>query len=196
MIVPATLAVWLVIAASTRWIATLWGFRCTLAIMLIALALALARGCIRLRCADGMAAGLRQFDTAALTLIVALVPLIWPESTLGLVPMHVPSRSMTPTLQPGDIIAVDTWHYAFAKPVPGDVAVFADFGKRRLLVKRLVAVRGGSIDAAGDNPTASVPAAALQRVPGSNLRGRVAFIVTGPARALGSAVDHAMPRQN
>lgn len=46
------------------------------------------------------------------------------HSWFGLQIYFIPSMSMHPTLNPGDFILIDTWHYKTAKPVTGDVVVF------------------------------------------------------------------------
>jgi signal peptidase I len=61
---------------------------------------------------------------------------------------RLPSGSMTPTLEAGDWIVVDTWRYRDVPPAFGDIVVYrADDGLT--LVKRLVGVPGDTIEMRG-----------------------------------------------
>ena len=62
-------------------------------------------------------------------------------------PMLIPSKSMSPTLQPGDRILTNKMAYDFSPPERGDIAVFENPGKKgkARLVKRVVGVPGDEI---------------------------------------------------
>jgi signal peptidase I len=52
---------------------------------------------------------------------------------------RVPSRSMEPTIEPGDLLIVDTWAYTRTVPERGDIVIFTAPGpKPREYVKRVV----------------------------------------------------------
>jgi len=63
----------------------------------------------------------------------------------------IPSASMAPTLQVGDHIFVTSYRLPFAdhQPRHGDVVVFRAPSSEEVLVKRVVAVPGDLVDAAG-----------------------------------------------
>ena len=62
-------------------------------------------------------------------------------------PMHVPSESMTPTLQPGDRVLTNKFVYDFVDPEKGDLVVFesVDESKDEEIVKRVVGLPGDEI---------------------------------------------------
>jgi signal peptidase I len=115
----------------------------------------------------------------------------------------VPSESMTPTLQPGDVIVATP--YRFAEPSVGDVIVFRSPASEELLVKRIVATPGELVEGArgrllvgghtraepylaGGGTTADVP---VQLVPADS------YFVLGDNRAasLDSRRFGAVPRE-
>ena len=64
---------------------------------------------------------------------------------------YIPSFSMVPTLQVGDVVFVDEMAYRFHPPQPGDVAVFAPpvESAGNEFVKRVIGVPGDTISIAG-----------------------------------------------
>ena len=62
-------------------------------------------------------------------------------------PMHVPSASMAPTLQPGDRVLTNKLVYDFTDPDKGDLVVFESLDQRRNeeIVKRVVGLPGDEI---------------------------------------------------
>lgn len=82
----------------------------------------------------------------------------------------VEGRSMAPTLLPGDRLLVAR-HRRLRR---GDLVAVADPRlPRRLLVKRVAAVNGRSLELRGDNPEASTDSRSFGDVPRSLVRGRV-----------------------
>lgn len=64
------------------------------------------------------------------------------SASLGINLYYIPSASMMPTLQPGDIILVDTWIYGHTQPAAGDIATFHDpLIPKRTLIKRVSNIR-------------------------------------------------------
>lgn len=59
----------------------------------------------------------------------------------------IPSRSMEPTLEPGDRILVNKFIYRFQEPKQGDVIVFKfPLDPRRDFIKRVIAVENDKIE--------------------------------------------------
>lgn len=56
----------------------------------------------------------------------------------------IPSNSMAPTLQPGDVVLVTP--YRLGEPATGDVVVFRNPGSDELLIKRVVATSGEMVE--------------------------------------------------
>lgn len=67
--------------------------------------------------------------------------------TLGYETFRIPSASMAPTLQPGDLLTADTWHYREEAPLPGDIVVYEEAsGTGLMYIKRIVGVPGDRIE--------------------------------------------------
>ncbi|MGB9661982.1 MAG: signal peptidase I [Moorellaceae bacterium] len=63
-------------------------------------------------------------------------------------PFYIPSRSMEPTLYPGDRILVNRLAYRFGEPQRGDVVVFRyPLEPDRDYIKRVIAVGGDTVEA-------------------------------------------------
>jgi signal peptidase I len=93
----------------------------------------------------------RWWCYAAWLLGVALLStVVVPErgTTLGYEFYTTPSGSMAPTLQPGDMVVVDTWRYVEVSPEHGDLVVFDD-GDGVKLIKRLVGLPGDTVEVRG-----------------------------------------------
>jgi signal peptidase I len=62
-------------------------------------------------------------------------------------PMHVPSESMAPTLQPGDRMLTNKFVYDFVDPEKGDLVIFESIDEKKdeELVKRVVGLPGDEI---------------------------------------------------
>lgn len=91
----------------------------------------------------------------------------------------VEGRSMTPTLLPGDRLLV----VPAPRPRVGDLVVVPDpRHDPRLLVKRVVAIRSGTVELRGDNPDASTDSRDFGGVPMGMVRGRVVRRYAPPHR--------------
>jgi signal peptidase I len=73
--------------------------------------------------------------------LVAVVGALLAVRLLVLVPFHIPSGSMRPTLRPGDHVLVDR----LQAPRRGDLAVFREPGSGQTVLKRIVAVGGQTV---------------------------------------------------
>ncbi|MGI6630147.1 MAG: signal peptidase I [Bacillota bacterium] len=62
-------------------------------------------------------------------------------------PYVIPSRSMSPILQPGDRVLVDKLFYRFGEPVRGDIVVLKlPLDERIEYIKRIIALPGETIE--------------------------------------------------
>jgi signal peptidase I len=78
----------------------------------------------------------------SLALTTASFLFVSKSENLGINLYYIPSASMEPALQPGDIILVDTWIYSHTQPAAGDIATFHDpIIPKRTLIKRVADVR-------------------------------------------------------
>lgn len=103
-------------------------------------------------------------------------------------PVRVTGRSMSPTLEPGDLVAVTPLR---AAPGPGDVVVVRR-SEGPELVKRVAAVGGGryagapvppgSVAVTGDNSAASTDSREFGPVPEAALAGRARLVYWPPRR--------------
>jgi nickel-type superoxide dismutase maturation protease len=77
---------------------------------------------------------------------------------------------MEPTILEGDRLLVGR----FGRPRVGDIVALRDPGDpRRVIVKRISAVRGGELYVTGDNPEASIDSRVFGSVPRTALLGKV-----------------------
>ena len=91
---------------------------------------------------------------------------------------------MAPTLLPGDWLLVDPDAYRERGPVVGELALVSDPRRPdRLLVKRIAAVRpDGTLDVAGDSPSASTDSRTFGAVEAASVSGRPWFRYWPPRR--------------
>lgn len=105
--------------------------------------------------------------------------LYYKQVLLGIQVYFVPSPSMTPTLEPGDFILMDTWAYHAKPPETGDIVVF-QYGEDFAVVKRSAnwpgsesAVKDGQLYVLGDNPALSMDSRRLGGIDLNKVNGRV-----------------------
>lgn len=80
------------------------------------------------------------FPTSFISIAAALY--FFRATTLGFGIFHIPSSSMEPTLQPGDIILVDTWAYKYQQASIGDIVLFTKSSlDERTLIKRVTELK-------------------------------------------------------
>jgi len=97
---------------------------------------------------------------------------------------RVEQRSMSPVLEPGDYVLVNTWAYKFHPPQVGDLVVFTDPERPgRFLCKRIADVRGdGSYTVRGDNEAISRDSRIFGPVPRGRIVGKVWRAARGKRR--------------
>lgn len=123
------------------------------------------------------------FSTATLS-----AGFIYKSYWLGVQVYFVPSPSMQPTLEPGDIILVDTWAYQERSPQQKDVAIFHHKSNNQWLVKRIGTWPNGKLTnngeyfMLGDNAKASQDSRFFGGVGSEQLAGKVKLVLL--------AIDH------
>lgn len=83
----------------------------------------------------------------AMTILVA-TGLLYTVFFLWLTPVRVSGDSMTPTLQHGEVLFLDRAAKYWKAPTRGDIIAFTDPATGTLLLRRIVALEGESIDVA------------------------------------------------
>lgn len=97
----------------------------------------------------------------------------------------MPSDSMTPTLNPGEFILVDTWAYRIESPSKGDVVVFLYAPNKEWLVKRIGTWPSGDLTESGqyyllgDNSPASRDSRYFGGIPEAQIAGKVRLVLLG-----------------
>lgn len=159
--------------------------------------LGLVAAILILHCTSGILAmrGAQQRDIRPRTIIQTLLfiaialtcttALFFNKATvLGINLYYIPSTSMQPALEPGDIILVDTWTYRSEAPTVGDIATFHDpLLAPRTLIKRVADIRGSAeedmaIFFRGDNANHSSDSRYFGWVPVTDVTGR--YVCTLP----------------
>lgn len=88
--------------------------------------------------------------------------------------VEVVGSSMSPALQPGDRLLVESLTYAVRAPRRGEVVLAPDpRATTRELIKRVAAVNAGEVELRGDHPAASTDSRAFGPIPAEALRWRV-----------------------
>ena len=62
----------------------------------------------------------------------------------------IPSKSMAPTLEPGDLLVMRIDAYRHRSPARGDIVIFRDLTKNELLAKRVIGLPNESVFVLGD----------------------------------------------
>lgn len=96
---------------------------------------------------------------------------------------HVPSTSMQPTLEPGDILLADTWAYAHGNDVAiDDVVLFRLPETEKVMVKRVNKIKqkeeSNNLYVLGDNSPFSHDSRQYGWVDSQELLGKAALIIT------------------
>ncbi|PZR60244.1 MAG: nickel-type superoxide dismutase maturation protease [Chloroflexi bacterium] len=96
---------------------------------------------------------------------------------------EVMGRSMSPALEPGDLLLVERLTYRRRLPRVGEIALARDPRlPHRELVKRVAAVEAGIVSLRGDNTAASTDSATFGAVPLLAVRWRARFRYWPPSR--------------
>lgn len=105
---------------------------------------------------------------------------IYKSQWLGFDLYQIPSQSMHPTLQRGDIVMVNTWAYKAAPPTIKDVLIVRRSASGMALAKRLARIRttvvGTELFLEGDNPNRSVDSRRFGWVTDNYLIGKIEFV--------------------
>lgn len=119
----------------------------------------------------------RGYTPLIVVLLVAAVALAAAEAfRRWLDVVEVRGHSMSPALDPGDRLLVESWSFTRRNPRPGDMVLARDPRQpRRELVKRVGSVDAGagSLELRGDAPAASTDSRAFGAVPIAAVRWRV-----------------------
>jgi signal peptidase I len=74
----------------------------------------------------------------------------WLQLETGFRAYSIPVRSMAPTMPLDSHIMVDCWYYKHNSPKPGDIIAFSPPSAPIVVVKRVIAVGGDTIEVRGD----------------------------------------------
>ena len=105
------------------------------------------------------------------------------EPLLGYSTFRVPSAAMAPTIEPRDIILVDTRAFRAENPAVGDVVVVHGTQTGRSFIRRVSGRTGSSFSFTGDNASALGMVAELEGVSSSSFLGRVTYVLYSPNTA-------------
>ncbi len=83
---------------------------------------------------------------ALIMIFVQWMSLQYRDSVMGYQSFRLASDSMSPLLQEGDYVLVDTRHFQRREPAVGDVVVFDSVDKVQIYVKRIAAFGGDTIE--------------------------------------------------
>ena len=102
------------------------------------------------------------------------------DSWFGFAFYHIPSESMSPTLQTGDVILIDTWAYYDHPPQENDILIVKRSANSMVLVKRLTIIRTEQnqteLFIEGDNQKRSVDSRRFGWISDDYLIGKVKFV--------------------
>jgi signal peptidase I len=99
------------------------------------------------------------------------------ESLLGYSTFRVPTAAMSPTIEPKEIILVNTHAFQARFPSAGDVVVVRGPQTGRLFIRRISKVNGTSFAFANDNPQAIGNVAELDAASRDEIVGRVTYVL-------------------
>jgi len=137
----------------------------------------------------------KQWCYLTLLLLVNLSIIVschfYKDKWLGFSFYHIPSVSMSPTLQAGDVVLVDTWAYQQHPATLKDILILKRSQKSMVLAKRLTKIQNkkGNIELfiEGDNTNQSIDSRRFGWVSNKHIIGRVQFVwfsFKQPARIL------------
>lgn len=131
--------------------------------------------------------GNRNFILFCLFIIVCstcfAIAFAFKDRWLGVHIYYVPTESMSPTLEPGQLILVDTWAYNNKMPTVGEVVVFQLAGVEQTYVKRITPWPDGQLQrdglwyVMGDNRGASVDSRRFGGIKPEWLAGQVRLVL-------------------
>jgi nickel-type superoxide dismutase maturation protease len=105
---------------------------------------------------------------------------LYKDKWFGFAFYHIPSESMSPTLQTGDVVFIDTWVYQDQAPLINDILIIKRSANSMVLVKRLTKIRTDQnqmeLFIEGDNQNRSVDSRRFGWVSDNYLIGKVEFV--------------------
>lgn len=122
-------------------------------------------------------------------LAVFMVGFVYKNRFFGIQIYFIPSPSMQPTLEPGDVILVDTWAYRNQAPQLGDIIIFTSDAHQGVLVKRIQPWPEGveseeKYYVMGDNRKESLDSRYFGGIEQKQIQGKVELILLSTAPTL------------
>lgn len=102
------------------------------------------------------------------------------EPLLGYSTFRVPTPAMSPTIEPREVILVNTRAFQHETPMVGDVVVVRGSQTGNFFIRRISAQSHSSISLVNDNPLAVGRVDQLANVSPSNFLGRVTYVLYSP----------------
>lgn len=133
---------------------------------------------------SGAIACLRAWGTllllCSLNLAVTLSSHLYKDQWFGFAFYHIPSESMSPTLQTSDVVLIDTWAYKTQPPLADDIIIVKRTATSMVLAKRLQKTRSHNEERelfiVGDNTNSSIDSRRFGWVSDDYLIGKVRFV--------------------
>ena len=105
---------------------------------------------------------------------------LYKDQWFGFAFYHIPSESMNPTLQTGDVALIDTWAYENQLALANDIIIVKRTGKSMVLAKRLTKTRNRNEEIelfiAGDNLNNSIDSRRFGWITDNYIIGKVQFV--------------------
>jgi signal peptidase I len=105
---------------------------------------------------------------------------LYKDQWFGFAFYHIPSESMSPTLQTGDVALIDTWIYKNQPALADDIIIVKRTATSMVLAKRLQQSRNHNekieLFIVGDNPNNSIDSRRFGWISDDYLIGRVEFV--------------------
>ena len=182
--VPLLGVIWVGLLSWTRWVITPTGFLVILFGLFVLHALSYALGLkIGLK-QNGITPNIKKWGAlvllCCLNIGIVVSCHLYKDKWFGFAFYHIPSESMSPTLQTGDIALIDTWVYQDQPPQVNDILTVKRSANSMVLVKRLTKIRSDQnqteLFIEGDNQNRSVDSRRFGWIPDDYLIGKVKFV--------------------
>ncbi len=182
--VPLLGMIWVGLLSSTRWVITPTG----LTVMLLGLCtlhvLSYTLGLKNKIIKNNITLNLKKWGVlillCSLNIGIVLSCHLYKDKWFGFAFYYIPSASMSPTLQTGDIAMVDTWIYQEQSPQINDILVVKQSESSMVLAKRLTKIRSEQnqteLFIKGDNQNRSVDSRHFGWISDDYLIGKIKFI--------------------